>query len=144
MIGILCKKKLITERYEDLIRKMSSDAHFCIFGISSWAEPWGFGRENKGIANRIYKEALEAIGWDTNNISDDVDAGYIIISLKSQNEIGIVYIAEDDNMCREYLEDLLNYIKVSKEYVVQEAPKQRIPEPKKPDNLVINKLNLFK
>ena len=144
MIGVSCKKELITERYEDLIRKMSSDAHFCIFGISCWAEPWGFERENKGVANRIYKEALEAIGWDASTISDDVNAGYIIIALKSQNEIGIVYIAEDDRMCRDYLEDLLNYIKVSKEYALREAPKQRIPEPKKPDKLVINKLNLFK
>lgn len=144
MISVSCKEELITERYEDLMRKMSSDAHFYIFNISCWAEPWGFGRENKGIVNRIYKEALEAIGWDASNISDDTNAGYIIIALKSQNEIGIVYIAEDDNLCYEYLEDLLNYIKVSKEYVVREAPKQRIPEPKKPDNLVINKLNLFK
>ena len=144
MVGVSCNKELITERYEDLIRKMSSDAHFCTFNISEWAEPWGFGRENKGIANRIYKEALEAIGWDANNISDDINAGYIIIALKSQNEIGIVYITEDNLMCREYLEDLLNYIKVSKEYTVQEAPKQRIPEPKKSDKLIINKLNLFK
>lgn len=144
MIGVSCKKELITERYEDLIRKMSSDAHFCIFNISNWADPWCFGRENKGVANKIYKEALEATGWDASNISDDINAGYIIIALKSQNEIGIVYITEDDNICHEYLEDLLNYMKVSKEYTVQEIPKQRIPEPKKPDNLVINKLNLFK
>jgi len=144
MICVPCKKELITERYEDLIRKMSSDAHFCVFNISKWAEPWGFGRENKGIANRIYKEALEVMGWDASDINDDTYSGYVIIALKSQNEIGIVYIAEDDNICHEYLEDLLNYIKVSKEYAVQETPKQRIPEPKKSDNLVINKLNLFK
>ena len=144
MIGVSCKKELITERYEDLIKKMSSGAHFYIFNIKDWADPWNFGRENKGIANRIYKEVLDVMGWDESSISDDTDAGLIIIALKSLNEIGIVYIAEDDNMCHEYLEGLLNYIKVSKEYTVQETPKQRIPEPKKPDNLVINKLNLFK
>ena len=141
MTGVSCKKELITERYEDLIKKMSSDAHFCIFNVRSWAQPWGFGRENKDIVNKIYKEASEALGCDADNISADINTGYIIIALKSQNEIGIVYIAEEDDTCREYLEDLLNYIKISKGYAVREAPKQRIPEP---DKLVINKLNLFK
>ena len=142
MIAVSCKEELITDRYNDLRSKMAPDAHFVIFNIASWMEPWGFGRENKGPATKIYNEALEAIGWDTVcSISDDEYAEYIVIALKSQNEIGIVYIAEDSSMLYEYAEDLLNYISVRKTPVVS-TPK--IPEPKKPDNLVINKLNLFK
>jgi len=142
MIAVSCKEELITERYNDLRSRMAPDAHFAIFNISSWMEPWGFGREHKGIATKIYNEALEALGWDTvTSISDDEYADYIIIALKSQNEIGIVYIAEDNSILKEYTEDLLNYISVRKVPVVY-VPK--IPEPKKPDNLVINKLNLFK
>lgn len=142
MIAVSCKEELITERYEDLRSKMAPDAHFVIFEIGSWMEPWGFGREDREFATKVYNEALEAFGWDTVlSISEDEYAGYIIIALRSQNEIGIVYIAEDNSSLNEYVEDLLNYISVRKVSTVS-VPK--IPEPKKPDNLVINKLNLFK
>lgn len=142
MIAVSCKEELITERYEFLRKNMAPDAHFTIFNISNWMEPWGFGRENKVAATKIYNEALEAIGEDpVSSISDDEYAEYIIIALKSQNEIGIVVIAEDSSTFNDYAEDLLNYISLRKAPVVS-SPK--IPEPKKPDNLVINKLNLFK
>lgn len=142
MIAVSCKEELITDRYNDLRSKMAPDAHFAIFNVASWMEPWGFGRDNKGAATKIYNEALEAVGMDTViSISDDEYADYTIIALKSQNEIGIVYIVEDNSILNEYVEDLLNYMSVRKAPVVS-VPK--IPEPKKPDNLVINKLNLFK
>lgn len=141
MIGVSCKEELITERYEFLRKNMAPDAHFSIFLVSSWMEPWGFGRDNKRIATDIYNEFMKIQGFDpVDSISNSEYTDEIIIALRSQNEFGIVYVAEDQSMANEYIEDLLNYLTIRNTPI----PSGKIPEPKKPDNLVIPKMKLFK
>ena len=143
MIGVSCKEELITERYEFLRKNMAPDAHFSIFLVSSWMEPWGFGRENKGVATKLYNEFMDLQGLDTvSSISESEYTDEVVIALRSQNEFGIVYVAEDYGMANEYLEDLLNYLIVRN--TPTPIPTGKIPEPKKPDNLVIPKMKLFK
>lgn len=143
MIPIFCKEELITERYEFLRKNMAPDAHFSIFLVSNWMEPWGFGRENKGIATKLYNEFMNLQDLDTvSSISEAEYTDDVIIALRSQNEFGIVYVAEDQNMANEFIEDLLNYLIVGN--TITPVPTGKIPEPKKPDNLVIPKMKLFK
>lgn len=140
---INCDKEYITARYEYLKNHMKSGSRIRIFYISSWAEPWGFGRENKAEVSRIYKEAVKSIFDETvNSILDDEHSDYMITVLYNQDEMGIVWISEDPSMFMESVEDLFN-TEIAKE------PNRPVnlgssPNVKKPDNLVINKLNLFK
>lgn len=139
---INCDKEYITARYEYLRDHMKGMPRLYIFGIDSWAEPWGFGRQFKSEVNKIYKEAVKVIFDDeTNSISDDECSDFIIIALKTDTEIGIVWITEDESLFRETMEDLFNAEVINKKSPVS-IPGS--PTPNKPDNLVINKLNLFK
>lgn len=139
---INCDKEYITARYEFLRDHMKGAPRLNIFRIDSWAEPWGFGRQFKSEVDKIYKEAVKIIFEDeTNSISDDEFSDIIIIALKTDTEIGIVWISEDDSIFREHMEDLFNAEVINKKSPVN-IPSS--PTPKKPDNLVINKMNLFK
>lgn len=143
MIAVSCKEELLIDRFEFLRNNMPSDARISIFLVSSWMEPWGFGRENKAIATQLYNEFMDIQTLDTvSSIAESEYTDEVIIALRSQNEFGIIYVAEDSEMCREYLEDLLNYLIIK---VTPTLTKTRsIPEPKKPDSLVIPRMNLFK
>ena len=140
---INCSEELLTARYEYLKNHMKSGSKIRIFNISSWAEPWGFGRENKAEVSKIYKEAVECIfDDDVDYITDDECSDYIITVLSNKDEVGIVWISEDPSMFMESMEDLFNIELAS-------APNRPVnlgssPNVKKPDNLVINRLNLFK
>ena len=119
---------------------MKGAPRLSVFDISNWAEPWGFGRQFKSEVNKIYREAFKVIFDDipSDSISDDVNSGFIIITLKTDTEIGIVWISEDEGLFRENMEDLFNAEVINKKSPVN------IPTPKKPDNLVINKMHIFK
>lgn len=141
---ISCDKELLTDRYKYLVDHMKGNPRLRIFGICDWAEPWGFGRENRAEASKIYKEAINAIFDDkTTGIADDEYCDYIITTLITSNgEIGILWISEEYGIFRENMEDLFNALilpKSSKPINLGTAPSV-----KKPDNLVINRLNLFK
>lgn len=138
---INCDKEYITARYEYLRDHMKGVLRLSIFDISSWDEPWGFGRENKAEANILYREAFKAIFDDnpSDSISDDVRSGFIIIALKTDKEIGIVWISEDEELFRENMEDLFNA-----EVINKKSPVAIPSSSKKPDNLVINKMHIFK
>ena len=140
---INCDKEYLTARYEHLRDHMKGAPRLSIFDISSWAEPWGFDRMNKEGVNKIYKEAFKAIFDDlsSDSISEDELCGFIIIALKTDTEIGIVWISEDEELFRENMEDLFNAEVINKKSPVT-IPAS--PTPKKPDNLVINKMHLFK
>lgn len=139
---INCDKEYITARYEYLRDHMKGVPRLNVFRIDSWAEPWGFGRQFKSEVNKIYKEANKAIfDCEADSISDDEYSDFIITVLKTDTEMGIVWISEDDSIFREDMEDLFNAEVISKKSPVN-IPAS--PTPKKPDNLVINKLNLFK
>lgn len=137
---ISCNEEYLTARYEYIRNNMKGVPRLSIFDISNWAEPWGFGRDNKAEANILYREAFKAI-FDENpsdSISNDINTGFIIIALKTDKEIGIVWISEDEELFRENMEDLFNAEVINKKSPVN------IPTPKKPDNLVINKMHIFK
>ena len=137
---ISCNEEYLTARYEYIRNNMKGVPRLSIFDISNWAEPWGFGRDNKAEANILYREAFKAI-FDENpsdSISNDINTGFIIIVLKTDKEIGIVWISEDEELFRENMEDLFNAEVINKKSPVA------IPTPKKPDNLVINKMHIFK
>ena len=141
---INCDKELLTDRYKYLIDHMKGNPQLRVFRITDWGEPWGFGRENKAETNKLYREAIKSIFDDeVDNITDDEYCDYIIMALKTSNgEVGILWISEEDCMFRENIEDLFNALiipKPSKPVNLGTAPTV-----KKPDNLVINKLNLFK
>lgn len=139
---INCDKEYITARYEYLRDHMKGVPRLNIFRIDSWDEPWGFGREFKSEVNKIYKEANEVIfGEAPDSISDDEYSDFTIITLKTDTEIGIVWISEDNSMFRENIEDLFNAEVINKKSIVT-IPAS--PTPKKPDDLVINKMHLFK
>jgi len=139
---INCDKEYITARYEYLRDHMKGVPKLNVFGIDSWEEPWGFGRQFKSEVNKIYKEAFKIIfGDETDSISDDEYSGLVITVLKTDTEIGIVWISEDDCIFRGHIENLFNAEVINKKSPVS-IPVS--PTPKKPDNLVINKLNLFK
>lgn len=149
MEGISCSEELITERYDYLKKHMTPDSHLSIFNIGSWGEPWGFGRENAATANKLYKEAMASLGYvnleaECDTLSGDEYADYVFITLKSKDQLGIVYIVDGYSELPEYIEDLFNH-------VAAQVPRNRVPvdikpapEPKKPDNLVINRMKLFK
>ncbi len=137
---ISCDKEYITARYEYLRDHMKGTPRLNIFGIDSWAEPWGFGRQFKSEVDKIYKEAFKIIFDDeTNSISDDEYSDAIIIALKTDTETGIIWISEDEELLKENMEDLFNAEVISKK-----SPVNIPASPKKPDNLVINRMNLFK
>ena len=140
MKAISCKAELLTERYEFLRKNMSSSAKFSIFPANSWGEPWGFGRDNKHIALRLYNEFMQVQDLDTiDNVSEFNCSDEVIIALRTEDAIGIVYIAEDEGMFKEYMEDILNYITMRNDLFPA-----NVPEPKKPDNLVIPRMHIFK
>jgi len=135
---ISCDAEYLTARYEYIRNNIKGVPRLSIFDISSWDEPWGFGRENKSKATIIYREAFKAIFDDTpsDSISDDVHSGFTITVLKTDTEIGIVWISEDEEVFRENIEDLFNAEIINKKSPVNTS--------KNPDNLVVNKMNLFK
>jgi hypothetical protein len=137
---INCDKEYLTARYEYLRDHMKGVPRLSVFDISNWAEPWGFGRENKVEANILYKEAFKAIFDDipSDSITNDINSGFVIITLKTDKEIGIVWISEDEDLFKEVMEDLFNA-----EVINKKSP-SNIPSLKKPDNLVINRMHLFK
>ena len=138
---INCNKEYITDRYEYLRDHMKGVPRLNIFRINSWAEPWGFGRQFKSEVDKIYKEASKAIFDEETSILDDELSDFTIIALKTDTEIGIVWISEDEGMFHEHMEDLFNVEVINKKSPVN-IPAS--PTPRKPDNLVINKMNLFK
>ena len=137
---INCDKEYVTARYEYLRDHMKGVPRLSVFDISSWAEPWGFGRQFKSEVDELYKKAFKAIFDDipSDSIVDDTNCGFIIITLKTDTEVGIVWISDEEELFREVIEDLFNAEVLSKKSLVN------IPSPKKPDNLVINKMHLFK
>lgn len=138
---ISCNEEYLTARYEYIRNNMKGVPRLSIFDISNWAEPWGFGRDNKAEANILYREAFKAI-FDENpsdSISNDINTGFIIIVLKTDKEIGIVWISEDEELFRENMEDLFNA-----EVINKKSPVAIPSSTKKPDNLVINKMHIFK
>lgn len=136
---INCDKEYITARYEYLRNNTKGVPRLITFKVDSWAEPWGFGRQFKSEVNKIYREATRIIfDEESDSISDDEYSDFIIIALKTDTEIGIVWISEDDYIFREHMEDLFNAEVINKKSPVA------IPTPKKPDNLVINKMHIFK
>lgn len=137
---INCNKEYITARYEYLRDHMKGVPRLSIFNISNWAEPWGFDRMNKAEVNKMYREAFETIFDEdpADSISDDVNSGFIIITLKTDTEIGIVWISEEEEIFREDMEDLFNA-----EVINKKSPVNIPATPKKPDNFVINRMNLF-
>jgi len=147
MKGIYCDKELITERYDYLKKNMTPDSHLSIFNIKNWREPWGFGNENVAEYNKLYKEVLTCISYvddpdECNTLSEDAWADYIFITLKSEDQIGIVYVVDGYSEALEYIEDLFNHVAAQ---IPNKAPIMKaVSEPRKPDNLIINKLNLFK
>jgi len=140
---INCDKEYLTARYEYIRNSIRGVPRLSIFNISSWAEPWGFGRENKFKVDILYREAFKAIFDDipSDSISDDLLSGFIITVLRTDTEIGIVWISEDEELFRENMEDLFNAEVINKKSLV-DIPSS--PTPKKPDNLIINKMHLFK
>ena len=102
---INCSEEFITARYEYLKNHMKDGSRIQIFNIGSWAKPWGFGRENKAEASKIYREAVKVIFDDeVNYISDDEYSDYIITTLSNEDEVGIVWISEDLSMFMENME----------------------------------------
>ena len=139
---ISCDKEYITARYEYLRDHMKGVPRLNIFKVCSWKEPWGFGRESRSEVDKIYKEANEVIfGESPDSISDDEYSDFIIIALKTDTEMGIIWISEDEGMFHERMEDLFNAEVINKKSPVT-IPSS--PTPKKPDNLVINKMHIFK
>lgn len=139
---INCDKEYLTARYEYLRDHMKGAPRLTIFDVSNWDEPWGFGRQFKSEVNKIYKEASKIIfDEDPDSISDDELSDSVIIALKTDTEIGIVWISEDYSILKEHMEDLFNAEVINKRSPVA-IPAS--PTPKKPDNLVINKMHLFK
>lgn len=139
---INCDKEYITSRYEFLRDHMKGIPRLNIFRIDDWAEPWGFGRQFKYEVNKIYKEATKIIfDEEVNSISDNELTELIIITLKTDTEVGIVWISEDNSIFKEHMEDLFNAEIISKKSLVS-IPAS--PTPKKLDNLVINRMKLFK
>lgn len=139
---INCDKEYITARYEYLRDHMKGVPRLYIFGICDWAEPWGFGRQFKSEVNKIYKEAAKIIlDEEPESISDDEYSDFYIITLKTDTEMGIVWISGDMSDFYECVEDLFNAEVISKKSPVN-IPAS--PTPKKPDNLVINRMHLFK
>lgn len=140
---INCDKGYITARYEYLRDHMKGVPKLSTFNIGSWAEPWGFGRENKFKVDILYREAFKAIFDDipSDSITNDINSGFIITVLRTDTEIGIVWISEDEELFRENMEDLFNAEVINKRSPVS-IPAS--PTPKKPDNLVINRMHLFK
>lgn len=138
---INCDKEYITARYEYLRDHMKGVPRLISFRISDWNLPWAFGIGYKAEVSVIYKEAVNIIfEEDVESILDDEYTDYIIIVLKSDNEFGIVWISEDDDVFKEHMEDLFNA------EVINKKTPTNIPvvaSPKKPDNLVINRMNLF-
>lgn len=145
MKGISCDKELITERYDYLKKNMTPDSHLSIFHIRSWCEPWGFGRENVADANKLYKEVMTCLGYvddpDECNLRDDDYADFIFITLKSKDQIGIIYVVESYEDLPEYIENLFNH--VAAQIPNKALTLGAVSEPRKPDNLVINRLKLF-
>lgn len=149
MNGISCQEELITERYDYLKKSMTQDSHLSIFNIAHWKDPWGFGRDNVVKATELYAEALLSLGYidhlnECNTLREDESSDIVFITLKSKDQFGIVYIVDDYSELPEYIEDLFNH-------VAAQVPRNRVPvdikqapEPKKPDNLVINRMKLFK
>lgn len=146
MKGISCDKELITERYDYLKRNMTPDSHLSIFGIENWSEPWGFGRENIVEANKLYKEAMTCLGYVDNPdecgvLSSDIYNDFVFITLKSKDQIGIVYIVDGYSDLSEYVEDLFNHVAAQ---IPNKIPTLGdVSKPRKPDNLIINRLKLF-
>lgn len=141
---INCDKELPTDRYKYLVDHMKGNPQLCIFRICDWDQPWAFGRENKTEASKIYKEAINAIFDDeVDNIVDDEYSENIIITLRtSSGETGIVWVSEDESVFKENMEDLFNALIIPKSS--KPSNLGTAPTVKKPDNLVINRLNLFK
>lgn len=148
MNGISCQEELITERYDYLKKNMTPDSHLSIFSIANWKDPWGFGRDNVVKANDLYAEALLSLGYisslnESETLSGDESSGFVFITLKSKDQFGIVYIVDSYSDLPEYIEDLFNHVAVQ---VPNNSALQlkQVPKSNKPDNLVINRLNLFK
>ena len=137
---INCDKEYLTARYEYIRNSIKGVPKLSIFNICSWAEPWGFGRENKFKVDILYREAFKAIFDDipSDSITNDINSGFIITVLRTDTEIGIVWISEDEELFRENMEDLFNA-----EVINKKSP-SNIPSLKKPDNLVINRMHIFK
>ena len=139
---IKCDKEYITARYEYLRDHMKGVPRLTTFTVGNWDEPWGFGKEYKTEASVIYKEAINKIfEEDVESISDDEYTDYILIVLKSDNEFGIVWVSEDEDIFKENMEDLFNAEVINKK---TPANIPAVASPNKPDNLVINKMHLFK
>jgi len=142
MIFINCDKEYITTRYEYLRDHMKGMPRLSIFSINNWAEPWGFGRQFKSEVDRIYKEASKIIlDEESESISVDALSDFVIIALKTDTEMGIIWISEDEGLLHEHMEDLFNAEVINKKSA---GAIPASPTPKKPDNLVINKMHLFK
>ena len=144
MNAVHCNLELSTDRY-DYLQKQIPFGKIAIFRLSEWGHPWGFGRDNKKVANILFKEVLISThcDYDENDVIDIEDGAWIedsiIIALKDSNNIGIVYVEEETDLFPDLVRDLMNHI-ISKSSILTRTT----PEPKKPDNLVINKLKLFK
>ena len=143
MNAVHCNLEFATDRY-DYLQKQMPFGKIAIFKLSEWGQPWGFGRDNKKVANTLFKEALIAIGCDYDEDEINIDDGgwiddSLFIVLKDSNNIGIVYVEEETDLFPDLVRDLMNHI-INKSSILSLTT----PEPKKPDNLVINKLKLFK
>ena len=142
---ISCKEEYLTSRYRYLVDNMKGGARLHIFKIRDWDEPYNFGRENKGEATKIYDEAMRCIfEEEVDDIADDEYCDYIIMALKTSNgEVGILWISEDEYIFLEHVEDLFNAL-VNSTPIKKPVELESVPSIKKPDNLVINKMHLFK
>lgn len=147
MNGISCQEELITTRYDYLKKNMTPDSYLSIFSIANWKDPWGFGRDNVVKANDLYAEALLSLGYisslnESDTLSGDENCGFVIITLKSKDQFGIVYIVDGYAELPEYIEDLFNHVaaQIPNSSALQ---LKQVPKPSKPDNLVINRMKLF-
>ena len=108
-------KELAAMRLQDIITQIPN-GHLSIFTMSSWKEPWGFGRNNAKEAKVIYKEAAVTLGivdnedFDCEWSLDDEDKDNVIIAFREGDKIGIISICLDRYEADEVLEDIVNYL----------------------------------
>lgn len=108
-------KDLPVLRLQDIVAQIPN-GHLNIFPISSWKEPWGFGKNNVKEAKAIYKEAVIALGiadkddFDIDWSLDDEDEDVVVISFKEGDKIGIVSICPDRYEVCEDLEGIVDYL----------------------------------
>ena len=108
-------KDLSALRLQDIVTQIPN-GHLNIFPMSSWKEPWGFGKNNAKEAKAIYKETAITLGvadecdFDNEWSLDDEDEEVIIISFKEGDKIGIVNICPTIYEAYEVLEDIVDYL----------------------------------